>query len=91
MKTALIILALIVAIAVGLGFYRGWFNFSSHNDAGKSNVTLSVDKDKMTADKDKAEADKDKVVNKANDLGHKAVDTIAPTTQTTQTTQKAQK
>jgi hypothetical protein len=91
MKTVLIVLALIVAMAVGLGFYRGWFHFSSSNDAGKSNVTLSVDKDKMTADKDKVEADKDKVVDKANDLGHKAVDTIAPTTQTTQTTQKAPK
>jgi uncharacterized protein YxeA len=81
MKTVLIVLALIVVVGVGLGFYLGWFNFSSRNDTGKPNVTLSVDKDKV-------EADKDKVVDKVQDLGHKAVDKIAATTQTTQKAQE---
>jgi hypothetical protein len=72
MKTVLIILAALVLVAVvGLGFYRGWFDFSSSNDESKSNVTLSVDKDKI-------ETDKDDAVEKAQDLGHEAVDKISP-------------
>ena len=83
MKTVLIVLVLIVVVGGGLGLYLGWFNFSSRDDAGKSSVTLSVDKDKI-------EADKDKVVDKVQGLGHEAADKVAATTQTTQATQKAQ-
>ena len=70
MRTVLILLALIVVVGVGLG----WFHFSSRNDKGEPSVTLSVDKDKITTDKDK-------LVNKVQDLGHQAADKIAPTTQ----------
>lgn len=62
-----ITLVLIVLIVVGLGFYLGWFNFSSGNSPGTSNVTVSVDKDKI-------EADKDNVVDKVQDLGNKVTD-----------------
>lgn len=62
MKNALMVLALIVVVGVGLGFYLGWFNFSSRSDAGNPNVTLSVDEGKI-------EADKDKVLNQVQDLG----------------------
>lgn len=75
MKTMLILLALVVVI--GLGLYRGWFNLSSRNGQGNPNVTLSVNKDKI-------EADKDTVVDKMQDLGHKAGDKIAATTQKAQ-------
>jgi hypothetical protein len=77
MKTVLIVLALIVVGGVVLGFYRGWFSVSSKNTDGKSNVMLTVDKDKIGADKDKA-------VDKVQDLGHKAADEVAATTQKAQ-------
>jgi hypothetical protein len=51
----LIVLLLIVACVVGLGFYRGWFHLTSDTAAGKSNVTLTVEKDKMQQDKEKAQ------------------------------------
>ena len=57
------VVVLLIAI-VGFGFYRGWFQFSSDSEDHKSNMTISVDKDKFNADEQKA---KDKV----QDLGHK--------------------
>jgi len=47
---SVIVLALFV---VGLGFYRGWFVFSSHRrDTGgdKIDINLTVDQDKMKQD-----------------------------------------
>ena len=73
MKILLIVLAVVVVVGV-LGFYQGWFNFSSSDDKGQANVKVSVDKDKI-------EADKDKVVDTVQDLGHKAADKIEATTQ----------
>jgi hypothetical protein len=46
----LIVMLLIVVGVVGLGFYRGWFHVSSDRSAEKSNVTLTVDKDKVKQD-----------------------------------------
>jgi hypothetical protein len=45
-----------------VGFYQGWFQLSRNNVGNKSNVTLSVDQDKIRADEEKV---KDKV----HDLG----------------------
>lgn len=67
MRNVLMVLVLIVVAGAGLGYYLGWFNFSSHNDKGESNITLSVDKDKI-------EADKDKVANKIEGTTRKAQD-----------------
>ena len=75
MKILLIVLAVVVVVGV-LGFYLGWFNLSSSNDGGKSNVTVSVGKNKI-------EADRDTVVDSVQDLGHKAADKIEATTQKT--------
>lgn len=72
MKTLMIVLALMVIAGVCLGFYLNWFSFTSRKDGDKSSVTLTVDKDKM-------EADKDKAIDKARNLGQKAVDTIPST------------
>ena len=69
-KAFLVVLALLVAGVVGLGFYQGWFHFGSDNANGKSNVTLSVDKDKFNADERRA-------VEKVQDLGHQVKDKVA--------------
>lgn len=65
-------LALIVAVVAGVGFYMGWFHFSSGSDGNRAHVTVSVDKDPMQKDKDKA-------VEKVQDLGQQAKDEVAPT------------
>ena len=63
MKGALLALVLIVAAVAGLGFYMGWFHFSSGSDHRNAHITVSVDKDQMQKDKDNA-------VDKVQDLGH---------------------
>jgi hypothetical protein len=53
MKRLFPVLAVLLILVVGLGFYRGWFALSrSASDAGsnKVNVNLTVDPDKMKAD-----------------------------------------
>lgn len=68
----LIVLVLIAAGVAALGFYRGWFRLTSDRTADKSNVTLTVDKEKIQADKQRA-------VDKVQDLGHQSKDqTAAP-------------
>jgi len=77
MKSLVFAFVLVVACVLGLGFYMGWFHFSSGNDGNSANITLSVDKGKIQDDKDKA-------VNTVQDTGQDAKDT------TTATTPKAQ-
>ncbi|MFH1634655.1 MAG: hypothetical protein ABIG63_11705 [Chloroflexota bacterium] len=62
MTRMLLTLVLIVAVVAGLGFYMGWFHFSSGSDGNISHVTVSMDKDQIQEDKDKA-------VDKVQDLG----------------------
>jgi uncharacterized protein YxeA len=69
-------LVLLLVVIVVAGVFLGWFHFSSSNDTGKPNVTLSVDKDKI-------EVDKNKVVDKMQGLGHKPADKTAVATPTT--------
>jgi hypothetical protein len=61
----LIVLVLVISGVAGLGVYRGWFQVASNIAAGKSDVTVTVDGNKMREDKDK-------VVDKAQGLGHEA-------------------
>ena len=53
MKRLLVVVVLLVAGIVGLGFYRGWFRFSTDNTDPNVNATITVDKDKIQADKEK--------------------------------------
>ena len=74
MARMLLGLVLIVAVVAGLGFYMGWFHFSSSSDGNSANVTVSVDKDQIQKDTDKA-------VDKVQDLGQQGKDKVAATTQ----------
>ena len=79
MKKLLTVLAVLIVVTVGLGFWRGWFVLSGPNTATGSNkvdVNLAVDPDKAKAD---AEAVQKKtsdlagnVTDEANDLGDEA-------------------
>ena len=67
----LIVLVVIVAGIAAFGFYRGWFHVTSGGAADKSNVTLTVDKDKIQQDKNTARE-------KAQDLSRPATKTGTP-------------
>ncbi len=54
MKTLFgVVVLLLVGIAC-LGFYRGWFHFSTNSTDQKSSATITVDQDKIRADEGKA-------------------------------------
>jgi len=54
MKTLIVVLVLLVAGVVGVGFYEGWFKLSTESVDHKSNLTLTVDPDKIKEDEKKA-------------------------------------
>lgn len=72
MKRLLLVLVLVVACGVALGFYRGWFHIGSDNVDGKSNITLSVDQNKIQEDGKAAQE-------KVQDLGQPKHKTEGPT------------
>jgi hypothetical protein len=70
------LLVILAALVFGVGYYQGWFRLSSHSTDGRAAITLTVDKDKVSADKQTAQ-------DKVQELGHQtkdAVSTTAPTT-----------
>jgi len=48
------VLVLLVACVVGLGFYLGWFLLSADSEGQKTNITITVDQDKIREDEEKA-------------------------------------
>ena len=70
MKRLLFVLVLVGVGLIGLSFYLRWFRIGSDNADGKSNVTLSVDKDKFQEDRKTAVA-------KVKELGHQIKDKVA--------------
>jgi hypothetical protein len=54
MNRFLIVLLLLVAGVVGLGFYLGWFHLSTSSTDQKTNITITVDQDKIREDEEKA-------------------------------------
>jgi hypothetical protein len=58
MKSALILIVAIVALGLGLGYYRGWYSFSRNESATGSQVDLrlTIDKDRVKSDTDRQPA-----------------------------------
>ncbi len=54
MNRFLVVLLLLVIAVVGLGFYMGWFRLSSDQTDDKTNINITIDKDKFRKDEDKA-------------------------------------
>jgi hypothetical protein len=50
----LVVLAVLVAGALGLGYYLGWFHLSKDGTNHDPNFTITVDRDKIQQDQDKA-------------------------------------
>ncbi len=63
-------IVLVLAIVAGVGFYRGWFQVASNNEDANSQITLTVDKDKIQDDREAA-------TEKVEDLGHDAKEMVA--------------
>lgn len=63
MKNFLIVLVLAAVCVACLGFYMGWFHFTSDSSDGQSHIGVTVDKDKFSADEKKA-------LDKGKQLGH---------------------
>jgi hypothetical protein len=54
MRNLMAVVVLLLACIVGLGFYQGWFHFSTSSTEHTSNATISVDQDKIRADEARA-------------------------------------
>jgi hypothetical protein len=69
MNRLLVGLVLVVAVVVGLGFYRGWFDAATDSADGKSHLNITVDKDKI-------KEDEEKVVKKIHNVEHQVKDKV---------------
>ena len=74
MNRFLFLILLVAVCLIGLGFYQGWFRFGSATSDGKTNVTLTVDKDKFKADSNAAVAN-------VQDAGRQIKDKVAGTSE----------
>jgi hypothetical protein len=54
MRRLLIVLVLVVAAIVGLGFYQGWWRLSTGGTDGTANPSVTVNKEKIEQDKERA-------------------------------------
>jgi hypothetical protein len=51
----LLVLVLVAACVIGLGFYLGWFTVATAGDTpGKSGVNVTIDRDKIKSDAERA-------------------------------------
>ncbi len=73
-KGMFIALVLVVAAVIGLGFYRGWWNFASDSTGTKVHLNVTVDKDKIQEDKKNA-------LGKVQDFGQQVKDKATTATE----------
>ena len=76
MKRLLVLVVLLAAGLVALGYHQGWFTVTNETTPdGKSSTTVTLDKDKIKADAEKAKAlgtqAKDKAVQTAAETAAK--------------------
>jgi hypothetical protein len=67
MKNLFVVLVLLAALAIGLGFYLGWFHYSKGGGDEKANPTITVDQEKIKADTEKAKEQAEEAVKKAKE------------------------
>jgi uncharacterized protein (UPF0333 family) len=67
MKRLLFVLLLIVVAVGAVGFYLGWFHLGSETIDGKTNVTFSMDQNKI-------KAAENKVLEKVHGTGQKGTE-----------------
>ncbi len=74
MSRIITLLVLLIVLIAGVGYYRGWFTVSTDKGSGHTDVTVTVDKDKIKQDEQKAK-------DKAKELEQKAKDKVDSATQ----------
>lgn len=52
MKNFIVLLVVLLLVVAGIGFYRGWFTTATSTTDHKTNVNLSVDREKIQDDMD---------------------------------------
>jgi len=67
MRRFLLVLVVLVAVAIGVGGYRGWIQFSPGGGEEKANPSITVDREKLKADTDNAKAKAQEAVQKAKE------------------------
>ncbi len=67
MRRLLAVLVVLVAVAIGVGLYRGWFQFSPGGGEEKTGPSITVDREKLKADTDKAKAKVEETVQKTKE------------------------
>lgn len=65
MNRFLVVVVVLVVCVGGLAYYRGWFQVSTEGSDHATDVTVTVDKDKIRGDEDK-------VKKSVHDLGTKS-------------------
>lgn len=73
MRSLFGVILLLLAVVVGVGFYQGWFHFSTNSTEQGTSATITVDQNKIRADEDKAKE-------KVGEFGQKAKDKIGDRT-----------
>jgi hypothetical protein len=68
MKRLLCIVVLLIAAVVALGYYLDWFKISTGGTEDKTNISITIDKNKVQQDTEKA---KEKTKEKAEELQNK--------------------
>jgi hypothetical protein len=76
MRRLLVVLVLVIAVVVGVGYYRDWFHFSTRGaGTDQPGIEFNINKDKVKSDaeqaKEKAGEAGDKAKEKTGELGKK--------------------
>jgi hypothetical protein len=74
MRRLVILLVLVVAGIVILGFYQNWFHLSTSETDGKTNISVTVDREKMEQDKEKAKEKVQELKQKVRDKTNAGTD-----------------
>ncbi len=65
MRSLMLVVVLVLIGIAGLGYYRGWFAFSTNSQDQTPSATITVDKNKFREDEQKAKDDVQGVEQKA--------------------------
>ena len=57
MRSLMLVVVLVLIGIAGLGYYRGWFAFSTNSQDQTPSATITVDKNKFHEDEQKAKDD----------------------------------
>jgi uncharacterized protein YxeA len=71
MSRILAAVLLLLVVVIGLGYYRDWFHVSTDHTERKTDVRITVDKDKVQSDADRAKE-------KVQELEQDAKDKLRP-------------